>query len=61
MCDYLKVLNSELQLISKRIYELKDMISTAEDLEKIKELKAELKGLQYQALFYIDKIENLQS
>ena len=59
MCDYLKDLQSNLHLISKRIYELKDIISTAEDLEKTKELKAELKGLQYQALFYIDKIENL--
>ena len=53
MCDYLKVLNSELQLISKRIYELKDMITTTEDLEKIKELKAELKGLQYQKSYFI--------
>ena len=59
MCDYLKDLQSNLHLISKRIYELKDIISTAEDLKKTKELKAELKGLQYQALFYIDKIENL--
>lgn len=61
MCDYLKELQSELQLISKRIYELKDMITPTEDLEKIKELKAELKELQYQGLFYIDKIENLES
>ncbi len=48
----------KLEKISKQIYELKDMITITEDLEKVKELEAELK---YQALIYIDKIKNLKN
>ncbi len=55
MIDSLK---EELQQISRQIYALKDLIAASEDPSKIKKLQMELKKLQFQALFYIEKIEN---
>ena len=59
VCEHIKQLQSELQVISKRIYELKEIICITENPENLKELQSELKQLQFQALFYIEKIENL--
>ncbi len=59
MCEHIKQLQSELQVISKRIYELKEIIYITENPENLKESQSELKQLQFQALFYIEKIDNL--
>ena len=55
-------LQKELQLISHRIYYLKQVIENAPDYDssQLKQLRKELKNLQWQALFYIEKIENLK-
>lgn len=51
-------LKSELAKISRRIYKTKNLIEREYDSEKKRQLEKELKQLQYQALFYIDKIKN---
>lgn len=51
-------LRSELDEISKEIYKIKDLLNENLD-NKIKlELRKKLKELQWQALFYIEKIDN---
>ncbi len=59
VCESIKRLQSELRVVSKRIYELKEIICITENPENLKELQSELKQLQFQALFYIEKIDNL--
>ncbi len=51
-------LKEELQQISRQIYSLKGLIADTEDPSEIKKLQDDLKKLQFQALFYIEKIEN---
>jgi predicted nucleic acid-binding Zn-ribbon protein len=52
------VLKKELQQISEQIYTVKDLLSAADDPAEIQKIQQELKQLQYQALFYLEKIEN---
>ena len=51
-------LKRELAQISRRIYSTKNLIERESDAEKREQLEKELKQLQYQALFYIEKIKN---
>lgn len=48
-------LKKELKQISRRIYAVKNQVSRESNPDKKKHLEIELKQLQYQALFYIEK------
>lgn len=54
-----KKLRSELETISSKIYELRLLIDESNDPDTKKELQQKMKLLQYQALFYIELLENL--
>lgn len=57
-CDKeVKQLRKELEIISKQIHELHDQIKVSPDNINLIERK---KSLQYQALLYIEKINNLE-
>ena len=55
-------LQKELNELSQRIYCLKQLIedNSYKNSLELKRLKNKLKNLQWQALFYIEKIENLK-
>ena len=55
-------LQKELNELSRRIYCLKQLIedNSYKNSFELKRLRGELKNLQWQALFYIEKIENLK-
>lgn len=57
MPDYYDALLSELECISKQIYTLKERITITHSPSETKKLQRGLKRLQYQALFYAEKIE----
>lgn len=50
----------ELQPISRRIHALKYILENTNDDKSKKEILEELKKLRRQALFYIERIENLR-
>ncbi len=52
-------LSTEVRKISKDIAGLKRRVNKMADGPEKKELEKEIKTLQYQALFYIEKMENL--
>ena len=56
-----KKLRSELETISSKIYELRLIIDESTDPGTKKELQQKMKLLQYQALFYIELLENMES
>ncbi len=60
MSEHLDSLQIELEQISSRIHLLKEQLATADDPAGTRKFQQELKQLQYQALFYIDKINNLK-
>jgi len=59
MFEYLVKLSEELRQISAEIAFLKAEASKMEHGPEKKKLKQEIKDRQWQALFYIDTIENL--
>ena len=60
MSALLKSLKEELEVISSRILELRLLVEEAEDADREKKLRNELRRLQWQALFYLEKIYNLE-
>lgn len=58
MRDDTENLTAELHQISQQIYAIKGLIDRETNPEKKKQLEKDLKQLQYQALFYIDKLRN---
>ncbi len=60
MTDSMESLTNQLQPISRRIHALKNILQVTIDPEARLELDKELKQLRWQALFYIEKIENLR-
>ncbi len=61
MDDSVAKLKSDLNRISQRIYSIKNLIERESDLREKKRLEKELKEMQYQALFYIEKLRNEKS
>jgi hypothetical protein len=57
--EELKKLSFEVRDLSKEIGTLKSMKNKTESKEERFKLKQAIKHKQYQALFYIEKIENL--
>ena len=57
--ENLRQLSDEVKLISLDIAELKDKFNDMDDGPEKLQLEKDIKTLQYQALFYIEKIENL--
>ena len=57
MSSDIKKLQDELQIISNEIHSIQDIL---ERMDNDKVLLKRKKDLQYQALFYLDKIEHLK-
>lgn len=57
--ENLQQLSGEVKELSQNIYLLKKQLASMPDGPKKDELKKTILSLQYQALFYIDKIQNL--
>lgn len=55
-----KSLRKELDQISAQIHALKDKLPATQDPVELKRLQKQIKQLQWQALFYLEKIENLR-
>lgn len=53
-------LKEELLRVSESIYLVKERLAAAKEAVETIRLQRELKQLQYQALFYIEKIDNLK-
>lgn len=56
--DFTDKLQVELDALSCRIHSLKDCVDKAVELSQKRRFQKELKQLQWQALFYLEKIEN---
>ncbi len=54
----IKKLQDELQIISNEIHSIQDILERMDNEDKV--LLKRKKDLQYRALFYLDKIENLK-
>lgn len=61
MDDYVESLRQELQSLSRCIHKVKSQILTCQDMSICKQLQKDLKQVQWQALFYLEKIANLES
>lgn len=61
MPDDTKSLRRELELISDRIAAIQFQLKACKEKLLRKQLQSNLKHLQWQALFYPEKIENLQA
>lgn len=59
--DSIEKLQAEMTAISQQIHAFKALIETTADPSQQKKLQKELKQLQWQALFYFEKIENLKN
>ena len=56
MVKEIDILKKELQAISKKIYKIQAQIDASSNTNLVKEKKP----LQYQVLFYLEKIHNLE-
>jgi len=57
---YLQQLQKELLTISRKIHALQALVELTHDANAVVKIKKEIKRLQWQALFYLEKIENLK-
>lgn len=60
MDDTVDSLRKQLEPISRRIHALKNIFENTEDDYAKQDLLKELTQLRWQALFYLEKIENLK-
>jgi hypothetical protein len=59
--DHLQQLQKKLLTISRKIHALQALVELSHDAQEEVKIRKEIKRLQWQALFYLERIENLKA